>query len=324
MPDQSQVSTIDIYPYNIKETRCYYLRNSYIIDSGTSIKICTHKNDLTEIKVLEAAMDSTGYIFDIQKYAIHDGPGIRTTVFFHGCPLECWWCHNPECWQPVLKNTSLQDRSQDMQLRFIRRPNRTGQLVTSDIVLNEVMKDQVFYDQSGGGVTFSGGEPMMQLEFLFELLKVCKQNGVGTAVDTCGYAPEEYFVKIYDLVDLFLYDLKIMEIKAHRKYTGVSNELILSNLIMLSEKGRKTYLRIPLIPGITDTEKNLNAILEFITPLKNIQHINLLPYNCLGEDKYRRLNIHFRMGHFEVQTDDELQKRRKLFEAAGYKVKIGG
>ena len=284
----------------------------------------TTKNDLTEIKLLEAAMSSSGYIFDIQRYAIHDGPGIRTTVFFHGCPLECWWCHNPECWQPVLKDKSLQDRSQDMQLRFIRRPNRTGQLVTSDIVLSEIIKDQVFYEQSGGGVTFSGGEPMMQMEFLFKLLKVCKQSGIHTAVDTCGYAPEEDFVKIYDLVDLFLYDLKIMEDEAHRKYTGVSNELILSNLIMLSEKGRKTWLRIPLIPGITDIEENINAIIEFITPLKNIQHINLLPYNCLGEDKYRRLNIHFRMGHFEVQTDDELQKRRKLFEAAGYKVKIGG
>jgi pyruvate formate lyase activating enzyme len=273
---------------------------------------------------LEAAMDSTGYIFDIQKYAIHDGPGIRTTVFFQGCPLECWWCHNPECWQPVLKDTGLQDRSQDMQLRFIRRPNRIGQLVTSDIVLNEVMRDQIFYDQSGGGVTFSGGEPMMQMEFLFELLKASKQNEIHTAVDTCGYAPEEDFVKIYDLVDLFLYDLKIMEIEAHRKYTGVSNELILSNLIMLSEKGRKTCLRVPLIPGITDTEENINAMVEFITPLKNIQHINLLPYNCLGEDKYRRLNIPFRMRHCEAQTYDELRKRRKLFEAAGYGIKIGG
>ena len=324
MPDQSQVSTIDIYPYNIKETRCYFLRNSYIIDSGTSITECTTKNDLTEIKLLEAAMSSSGYIFDIQRYAIHDGPGIRTTVFFHGCPLECWWCHNPECWQPVLKDKSLQDISQDMQLRFIRRPNRIGQLVTSDIVLNEVMKDQIFYEQSGGGVTFSGGEPMMQMEFLFRLLKVCKQSGIHTAVDTCGYALEEDFVKIYDLVDLFLYDLKVMEGEAHREYTGVSNELILSNLIMLSEKGRKTYLRIPLIPGITDIEENINAILEFITPLKKIQQINLLPYNYLGEDKYRRLNIPFRMRHCEAQTDDELQKRKKLFEAAGYRVKIGG
>jgi pyruvate formate lyase activating enzyme len=269
-------------------------------------------------------MDSSGYIFDIQKYAIHDGPGIRTTVFFHGCPLECWWCHNPECWQPVLKDADLQDKSQDMPLRFIRKPDRTGQLVTLDIVLNEVMKDQIFYDQSGGGVTFSGGEPMMQMEFLLELLKACKQNGIRTAVDTCGYAPEEDFVRIYDLVDLFLYDLKIMEDEAHKKYTGVSNELILSNLKMLSEKGRKTWLRIPLIPGITDTEENINAILEFITPLKNIQHINLLPYNNLGEDKYRRLNIPFRMGHCEAQIDDELQKRKKLFEAAGCRVKIGG
>jgi pyruvate formate lyase activating enzyme len=285
---------------------------------------CIQDNTLTEITVVADTMTSTGYIFDIQRYAIHDGPGIRTTVFFHGCPLQCWWCHNPECWQPVLKDACLQDRSQESQLRFIRKPNRTCQLVTSDIVLNEIMKDQVFYEQSGGGVTFSGGEPMMQMEFLLELLKTCKRNGIRTAVDTCGYAPEEDFAKIYDLVDLFLYDLKVMEDEAHRKYTGVSSELILSNLIMLSEKGGKTWLRIPLIPGITDTEENINAILEFITPLKNIQHITLLPYNNLGEDKYRRLNMPFRMGHCETQTDDELQKRKKLFEAAGYRVKIGG
>jgi len=269
-------------------------------------------------------MESVGYIFDIQKYAIHDGPGIRTTVFFHGCQLECWWCHNPECWQPVLKNGSLQEGSHDAQLRFVRKPNRVGQPVPSDVVLNEIVRDRIFYDQSGGGVTFSGGEPMMQMEFLFELLKACKQNEIHTAVDTCGYAPTSDFISIYDLVDLFLYDLKIMDNEAHKKYTGVSNELIISNLIMLSEKGKKICVRIPLIPEITDTKENINATLELITSLKKIQYISLLPYNRLGQDKCRRLNVPFRMRNCETQTDDELQKRKKLFEEAGYQVKIGG
>jgi pyruvate formate lyase activating enzyme len=269
-------------------------------------------------------MALVGYIFDIERFAIHDGPGIRTTVFFHGCPLECWWCHNPECWQPVQKSESVQRGSHDSELRFVRKANRVGQLVASDAVLDEIMKDQIFYEQSGGGVTFSGGEPMLQIEFLFELLKECKRNGINTAVDTCGHAPMEDFMKIYDLVDLFLYDLKIMDNKAHRKYTGVSNELILSNLNMLSEKDKKICLRIPLIPEITDEEDNLNAIVRFVSPLKNIRQMNLLPYNPLGKDKYRRLNISFKMTHGERQTDDELKNAKKLFERAGYQVKIGG
>lgn len=264
-------------------------------------------------------MGLAGYIFDIEKFAIHDGPGIRTTVFFHGCPLECWWCHNPECWQPVQKSGS-----HDTELRFARKENRAGQLVGSDVVLDEIKRDRIFYEESGGGVTFSGGEPMMQMEFLLELLKVCKRNGIHTALDTCGHAPLEDFIKIYDLVDLFLYDFKIMDNEAHRKYTGVSNELIISNLIMLSQKGGKTCVRIPLIPEITDTEDNMNAIVELITPLKKIQYISLLPYNSLGQDKYRRLNIPFRMRNCETQTDDELENRKKLFEEAGFRVKIGG
>jgi len=269
-------------------------------------------------------MGLAGYIFDIEKFAIHDGPGIRTTVFFHGCPLECWWCHNPECWQPVLKKEILQDENHDTAVRFTRKANRAAQLVGSDVVLDEIKRDRIFYEESRGGVTFSGGEPMMQMEFLLELLKACKQNGIHTALDTCGHAPAEDFLKIYDLVDLFLYDLKIMDNEAHRKYTGVSNELIISNLLMLSQKGGKTCVRIPLIPGITDTEDNINAIVELIAPLKKIQYISLLPYNSLGRDKYRRLNIPFKMRNCETQTDDELEKRRKTFEEAGFRVKIGG
>ena len=269
-------------------------------------------------------MGLAGYIFDIERFAIHDGPGIRTTVFFHGCPLECWWCHNPECWQPVEKKGKVESESHDTGLHFVRKASRIGQLVASDAVLDEIMKDEIFYEQSGGGATFSGGEPMMQMEFLLELLKGCKQNGIHTALDTCGYAPREDFMKIYELVDLFLYDLKIMDDEAHRKYTGVSNELILSNLIMLSEKGNKVCLRIPLIPEITDKEDNLNAIVRFVLPLENVRQVNLLPYNPLGKDKYRRLSVPFKMRRGERQTEDELQNAKKLFERAGYQVKIGG
>lgn len=206
----------------------------------------------------------------------------------------------------------------------MRTKDRVPQLLSSDAVMSGIIADRVFYDQSGGGVTFSGGEPMLQIEFLFELLKKCGQNMIHTAVDTCGYAPKQDFIRICELVDLFLYDLKIMDDETHKRYTGVSNELILSNLILLNEKGNKVYLRIPLIPEITDIKENIDGLLEFITPLKKIRNISLLPYNPLGEDKSRRLNVPFRMKHCETQTNDELQSLKRLFETAGYKVKIGG
>lgn len=267
-------------------------------------------------------MDSTGIIFDIKKFAIHDGPGIRTTVFLKGCPLDCWWCHNPE---------GRKDRPEDICVRSARRGSmgtgtleRFGREVSVDEVMAEIDKDIVFYDQSGGGATFSGGEPLMQPEFLTGLLGACRKRGIHTAVDTSGYGAKDLFDEIYDLVDLFLYDLKNMDDHEHIKYTGVSNRPILDNLKMLAGRGNKTILRLPLIPGITDTGDNIKAVVAFIEPLSSIRDISLLPYNRLAEDKLKRFNLNNRLGRISLEAGNNPEEIARHLASRGYRVKVGG
>lgn len=252
-------------------------------------------------------MKMTGAIFDIKKYAIHDGPGIRTTIFLKGCPMDCWWCHNPEA------------RECD-EGRLAEKTNT----VTVFQVMKEIEKDRIFYDQSGGGVTFSGGEPLAQPAFLTALLEACRYAGISTAVDTCGYAPAEDFERVLKLVDLFLYDLKMIDNVEHMKYTGVSNDLVLQNLRLLVEKGSKVQLRIPLIPGITDTTENLEAILAFLSEVPGVRQVSLLPYNRFGEDKRRRFELKDRLGNLKTQTKAEIEQAAARFADRGYEVKIGG
>lgn len=248
-----------------------------------------------------------GTIFDIKRFAIHDGPGIRTTVFLKGCPMDCWWCHNPEARDDI--TGKLADKTRTVSVADVTR---------------EIVKDRIFYDQSGGGATFSGGEPMAQPGFLMALLESCRTQGVHTTIDTCGYAPAEDFEKISDLADLFLYDLKIMNDRDHQKYTGVSNELVLKNLNLLVQKGSKVQLRIPLIPGITDTPDNLDAIIEFTEKLHGVNQVSLLPYNRFGEDKRSRFNLGDRTGRLPAQTKEQVEAAAGRFTASGYDVKIGG
>jgi len=257
----------------------------------------------------------TGIIFDIKKFAIHDGPGIRTTVFFKGCPLDCWWCHNPEGKKLEPERIAKSDRC-----RF----DLIGRKVSTAMVMVEIEKDRVFYDQSAGGATFSGGEPMMQIDFLKAMLEACKDSGIHTTVDTSGYAPAEDFIKIDDLVDLYLYDLKLMDEEAHIKYIGVSNKLILENLVLLSKSDNKIVPRVPLVPGITDTMENLAAIVEYLSGFKNIKQVSLLPYNKLGEDKFERFKMDNKIGRLQVQTKIDLEEKSSLFKTAGFEVKIGG
>lgn len=262
----------------------------------------------------------TGTIFDIKRYAIHDGPGIRTTVFFKGCPLSCWWCHNPE------------GRRRDPETIAVRAGGRKGsrenkaigEVVDVGYLMSEIAKDIIFFDQSGGGVTVSGGEPMMQFAFLSALLEECRKNGISTALDTCGFAPAGDFLKIYDAVDLFLYDIKIMDREEHLRYTGVSNELILDNLKMLAERGRKVVPRIAMIPGITDTGENIEAVARFLAPLETIREISLLRYNKICEDKFERFGIENRLSGFSVQTDEEMRAVIERFEREGCVVISGG
>ena len=204
-------------------------------------------------------MSNSGFIFDIKKFAIHDGPGIRTTVFLKGCVMDCWWCHNPE--------------SQNLEPEKIIKVNQLNihetidRKVSVDEVLEEVEKDRVFYEESGGGVTFSGGEALTQPEFLYSLLEKSKEKNIHTTLDTTGYVKWEILEKISNMVDLFLYDLKLFDDELHQKYTGVSNKLILENLLKLDANKNKIIIRIPIIPTLTDTEGNLEQLAIFIKNL---------------------------------------------------------
>lgn len=266
----------------------------------------------------------TGTIFDLKKYAIHDGPGIRTTVFFKGCPLACRWCHNPEALNPEPEPV---DPDRIRIRKYVTDPSSDGTIgydVRPGYILEEIERDRIFYEQSGGGVTFSGGEPLMQLEFLEALLEGCRDAGIRTAVDTSGYAPREAFGRIIDTVDLFLYDLKLIDAAEHVEYTGISNELILENFVWLVNQDSKVVPRIPLIPGVTDTTDNLQRIAGFISGLEGIDEVSLLPYNTIAEDKFERYQISNRLGRLERQSNEQLREAGKLFEEIGCSVRYGG
>ena len=252
-----------------------------------------------------------GYIFDIKKFAIHDGPGIRTTIFLKGCPLRCWWCHNPESINKISEN--CEDTIDSIVKKY-----------SSSEVLKEIKKDIVFYDESGGGVTFSGGEPLIQIEFLEYTLKLCKKNYISTVVDTCGYVSTESFKRVFEYTDLFLYDLKLFDDELHKKYTGVSNKLIKENLEFLSSVNANVIIRVPLIPEITDTEENLSAISKYLLKFNNIARIDLLPYNKLSEDKYRRLNKESKLGNIETQSGNRLAEIKKYVQSFGLNVQLNG
>ncbi|MEN8154597.1 MAG: glycyl-radical enzyme activating protein [Acidobacteriota bacterium] len=258
-------------------------------------------SDISDIRKME------GYIFDIKKFALHDGPGIRTTVFFSGCPLNCLWCHNPESRMDLKgENTG---------------PNRK---VSSAYIMDELLKDSVFYEESGGGVTFSGGEPFFQYRFLKDVLKKCGELSLHTAIDTTGFVNEDIFKDVLPLGDLYLYDLKVMDADKHRDFTGVSNEIILNNLKILSGSGKKVIIRFPVIPGYNDDKKNIHETAEFISALKNVDKIDLLPYHMYGMSKYKRLNLSSEMKKIKTPDQSELNKIRNLFESYDLKVSLGG
>jgi len=241
-----------------------------------------------------------GFIFDIKRFAIHDGPGIRTTVFFKGCPMNCPWCHNPE---------SLKKDPQKALKNKI-----TGEEKTVEEVMQEIEKETLFHDESNGGVTFSGGEPLEQPEFLSALLAECKKRDIHTTLDTTGWASPRVFASIIDKVDLFLYDLKIMDNKKHIRCTGVSNRLVKRNLKTLSQKGKRVIIRFPVIPGITDTEENIKAVGAFVSSLKKIDQIDLLPYHRTAEAKYKRLKMENKMIGVKPPTNEQMKKIKSLFK----------
>ena len=268
--------------------------------------------------------NQTGTVFNIQRFAIHDGPGIRTTVFFKGCPLRCWWCHNPESHKILPEKINGCNLRRGFDQSFSMDKDDIGKEFSVDELMNEIVKDKIFYEESGGGVTFSGGEPLLQAEFLFEILKQCKSQGIHTTIDTSGYSPPDVINKAAEYSNLFLYDLKLLNDDIHLKYTGVSNQLILKNLVEIDQLGSQIVIRIPIVPEITDTNENLFAIRGFISSLKNISEINLLPYHRAGEGKYLKYGKENKLNINESAAVPKIENIKLFFNVLKCKVKIGG
>jgi pyruvate formate lyase activating enzyme len=263
-----------------------------------------------------------GILFDIKRFAVHDGPGIRTTVFFKGCPLHCVWCHNPESINPAIIQVP---KTYTMDGHTFTEQETVGWMATVAEVMTELHKEAVFMTTSGGGVTFSGGEPLQQPEFLMALLEACQQAGFHTAVDTCGLAPWPILEAVAARTNLFLYDLKRMDPVHHKQVTGTSNTLILDNLRRLSAMGAPLRIRIPLIPDMTFTETNLTEILAFLATLpQKPQGVDLLPYHNTASHKYDRFGKENILKGVKSLQKTSLGTLKQRFEKAGYEVTIGG
>lgn len=269
--------------------------------------------------------DTTGIVFDIQRNSFVDGPGVRTTVFFKGCNLHCEWCHNPEGQWDKPEVMFYKDRCThcglcksipEIDADFIC-PNHAkslcGKDFTVDEVLTECLKDKLFFDTSGGGVTFSGGECMLQIDFLESILKACKENGLSTAVDTAGCVPYDRFERILDCTDLFLYDIKCIDSDKHRRYTGADNRLILENLKRLLSHSR-VWIRIPVIPSVNDTVEEMEKIKDFLDLCNPPEKIELLSYHSMGENKYTAIN---KEAHrFSTPDKEKMEMLKKVFSHA--------
>lgn len=282
-----------------------------------------------------------GVIFNIQKFCINDGPGIRTTVFYKGCPLNCLWCHNPEsksvkpeiffdsskcllCGKcmPVCPNGChiFEENTHNFNRKncvacgsctdecLAEALESVGYESTVDEIIADVLKDKVFYDNSGGGMTVSGGEPMMQFEFTYSLLKRAKEEELHICMETCGYAATEKYLKIAELVDIFLFDFKATDPEKHKEFTGFDNKLILKNLKVLDEAGAKIILRCPIIPSLNDTPEHFKGIADTANSLKNILEINIEPYHPLGSGKSSKLGKEYPLENLTFPTDESVKE----------------
>ncbi len=265
-------------------------------------------------------MGQKGIIFDIKKFAVHDGPGIRTTVFFKGCPMHCWWCHNPES-HKIEPETITRKVVTSSSKACYEKKEVIGREVITEEVMKEIEKDLIFYEESKGGVTFSGGEPLFQPEFLIDLLKKCKKRGIHTTLDTSGCASKIELLKIIGLVDLFLYDLKFVDEEKHLHYTGESNNQILDNLKTLAKKGKKIIIRIPIIPTVNDDQNTINQFGELLSTI-DILRVELLPFHKIGEEKYLQLNKVNRMKDIQKPTKEHIEAIKESLEKFGLKVKV--
>lgn len=302
-------------------------------------------------------MKNKAVVTNIQKFSVHDGPGIRSIIFFKGCPLKCQWCANPENIDPkpqlmVHKSKCircgrcidscprgaivagdetihlLRDRCQNCgkcvrvctsQARVLK-----GELLSAADAKRVVDKDVPFYKNSGGGITFSGGEPMLHPDFIVDLAKEYRELGLNSAVETCGCVPWENFEKVKSWIDLFLFDLKFMDSSKHKEFCGSGNELILSNLRKICQSNR-VIVRMPIIPGINDTEEDIERAAVFLKKIKEkIEAIHCLPYHNFGISKYEALDIDYKLSGVEIPKAEYMEYIKKMFELHGLSVQIGG
>jgi pyruvate formate lyase activating enzyme len=301
-----------------------------------------------------------GMIFDIDRFAVHDGPGIRTTVFLKGCPLRCLWCHSPEsqssrpeilyqeerctaCWlciEGCPENALTTGEKQGRAVAILDRAHCTacgrcadvcypkalsvaGSRITVGALIEDVRKDLPFFRSSGGGVTLTGGEPLLQPAFSYNFLLACTQQGIHTALETTGYAQWEVLTRLSRVTNLFLYDVKFIDADCHKRYTGVSNDRILNNLRFLTKLNCEIQVRVPCIPRINDGEAQIRALAQVVSEM-GIQSIALLPYNAAAGAKYRWLGRHYTLSDRETQTQKDMTSLADICREEKLHVQIGG
>ncbi len=297
-------------------------------------------------------------IFDIKRYAINDGPGIRITIFMKGCPLSCKWCHNPESQSPAVQKLFTESKCIGAQECVKMCPNdaltltpkgivtdyeactlcgicadvcptkaieMSGRTYEVDELLEIIERERIHIDQSGGGVTFSGGEPLMHSEFLLQMLKACGTKNLHRTVDTCGFADSETLLEVAKRTELFLYDLKVMDDAKHKKWTGVSNKLILRNLQLLAESGANINIRVPFIRNVNADYNSITEMAEFVAGLPGKKPaVSILPYHNIAASKYNKLGSKYNEFNMEEPTEDEQNRAISIFEKYGIVAEIGG
>lgn len=258
-------------------------------------------------------LDTKGRIFDIQKFSVHDGPGIRTIVFLKGCVLRCKWCCNPE------------SQEYDVQNLIIGGNTKTcGRDVTVREIISDVLKDMPYYRRSGGGLTLSGGESLCQPEFAISLLRAAKENGINTAIESTGYAETDIIGKYLEYLDYFLMDIKHINSQKHRQFTGKPNHKILHNAKYIAENANELIIRVPVIPTFNATEGEIAQIAEFAASLPNVKKLHLLPYHRFGIDKYAGLGRKYELEHIKSPTDEHMEKLKAVVQKYNLECQIGG
>lgn len=254
-----------------------------------------------------------GRIFNIQKFSVHDGPGIRTIIFLKGCAFRCRWCCNPES-----QEYDIQTMNIDGKVKTV------GKDITVGEIMDEVIKDLPYYLRSGGGVTLSGGESLLQPDFAVGILRACYDLGIHTSMESTGFAPFETIERYLEYLDLYLMDIKHMNSEKHKEFIGKSNELVLENAKKIASKAKKLIIRVPVIPTFNDTEEEIREIAKFAKSLENVNELHLLPYHPYGSDKYKFLGRNYTMSHITPPSKEHMEKLLEVVNSVGLKGQIGG